>query len=106
MSNSLYVLNCSSACVTHAKSSSKTSKTFSALFAKGMPINLSFSSLRCDACILGKQTRSPVPKVRKGVRASLPLEHVYIDLCGPMPFASKTGHLYSMNVINDHTSYI
>ena len=49
---------------------------------------------------------SPVPKVRKGVRASLPLKHVYIDLCGPMPFASKTGHLYSMNVIDDHTSYV
>ena len=136
MSNSLYVLNCSSACVTHAKSSSKTSKTFSALYAKcipdvetwhkhlghcntrmiidmarnkvakGMPINLSFSSLKCDACILGKQTHSLVPKVRKGVRASLPLEHVYIDLCGPMPFASKTGHLYSMNVIDDHTGYV
>jgi transposase InsO family protein len=29
-----------------------------------------------------------------------------MDLCGPMPCASHTGHLYSMNVIDDHTSYV
>src|SRR5882757_892573 len=95
MSNSLYVLNCSSACVTHTKSSFKTSKTFSALYAKcipdvetwhkhlghcntrmiidiarnkvakGMPINLSFSSLNYDPCTFGKQWASPGQKVRK-----------------------------------------
>lgn len=36
--------------------------------ATGMPITLSTSPPICDACILGKQTKSIVPKVRTGVR--------------------------------------
>jgi hypothetical protein len=72
---------------------------------KGMPIDLS-SPPKCDSCILGKQTQSSMPKKQEGIRASKPLEHVYVDLCGPMPCASHTGCLYSMNVINDHTGYV
>jgi len=33
---------------------------------EGMTINLSSSPAKCDACIRGKQTRSPVSKVREG----------------------------------------
>jgi len=29
-----------------------------------------------------------------------------VDLCGPMPAVSNYGHLYSMNVIDDFSSYI
>ena len=74
--------------------------------AKGMPIDLSSSPPKCNHCMLGKQTRSPVPKMREGKRASVPLGRVYIDLCGPMPAVSKSGCLYSMNVIDDYTSYV
>jgi transposase InsO family protein len=73
---------------------------------KGMPIDLSSSPPKCDSCILGKQTQSLVPKKQEGIRASKPLECVYVDLCGSMPCASHTGHLYSMNVIDDHTGYV
>jgi hypothetical protein len=46
---------------------------------QGMPINLSTSPLKCDPCILGKQTRLSVPKIREGVRAKHPLEHIFLD---------------------------
>jgi hypothetical protein len=72
---------------------------------QGMHMDLSTAPPRCDHCILGKQTRSAVPKTREGVRATRQLEHVFVDLCGPMPCASQSGHLYSMNVIDDFLSY-
>jgi len=34
------------------------------------------------------------------------LERVFIDLCRLMPCVSKYGHLYSMNVIDDFSSYV
>lgn len=74
--------------------------------AEGMTINLSSSPPRCNPCILGKQTRSPVSKVREGEKAKVPLERVFVDLCGPIRPVSSSGHLYSMNVIDDCTSYV
>ena len=71
---------------------------------KDILINL-FSPLKCDHCILEKQTHSSVPKVWKRVRATIPLEYVYIDLCGPMPIVSCFRCLYFIDVINDHFSY-
>jgi hypothetical protein len=73
---------------------------------KGMPIDLSSSPPICDSCILGKQTQSLVPKKREGVKATTPLEYVSVDLCGPMPITSHSGHVYYMNIIDDHTSYV
>ena len=73
---------------------------------EGMTINLSSSPPKCQACILGKQMRSSVPKIREGERASRPLEQVFVDLCGPICPTSSSGRLYSMNVINDFSSYI
>ena len=74
--------------------------------AKGMPIDLSSAPATCDHCVLGKQTRSHVPKVREGPRATKRLERVYVDLCGPMPAVSKFGHVYSMNIMDDFSSYV
>jgi len=71
-----------------------------------MPIDLSSALAACDHCILGKQTRSHVLKMREGCRATKRLERVFINLCGPMPYVSKYGHLYSMNVIDDFSSYV
>lgn len=73
---------------------------------EGMAINLSSSPPKCDACIRGKQTRSPVSKVREGEKASRPLERVFVDLCGPINPVSSSGRLYSMNVIDDFSSYV
>jgi len=73
---------------------------------EGMTVDLSSLPPKCTHCVLGKQTRSPVPKVREGPKASRPLERVYVDLCGPMPCSSHSGRLYSMNVIDDFSSYI
>ena len=73
---------------------------------EGMTINLSSSPPKCDACIRGKQTRTPVSKVREGEKAKHPLEHIFVDLCGPIRPVSSSGQLYSMNVIDDYSSYM
>jgi hypothetical protein len=73
---------------------------------KGMPIDLSSLPPVCDSCILGKQTRSSVPKMQEEAKAASPLECIYVDLCGPQPVASRSGRLYSMNVIDDYSGYI
>ena len=74
--------------------------------AKGMPIDLSSAPPKCNECIIGKQARSSVPKVREGSKATRRLERVFVDLCSPMHVPSKTGRLYSMNVIDDYSSYV
>jgi hypothetical protein len=56
---------------------------------QGMPINLSTSPPN-------------VPKVREGVRATRPLERVFLDLCGPMSFTSRSGYLCSMDDFSNH----
>jgi transposase InsO family protein len=134
ITSGLYVLNCPSARVTHTKPVPIPSP--SALYAKrvpdletwhrrlghcgnrtitdmardkvvkGMPIDLSTSPPVCDSCILGKQTRSSVPKTREGIRATSLLGRVYVDLCGPMPVTSRSGRRYSMNLIDDHSGYV
>jgi len=73
---------------------------------KGMPVNLSAMPPRCEHCILGKQARTPVPKMREGLKATKRLERVFVDLCGPMSSTSKSGHLYAMNIIDDFSSYV
>lgn len=48
--------------------------------AIGMPIDLSPVPPKCDDCILGKQTRTSVLKVRQGVRSDRKLGVVHVDL--------------------------
>ena len=73
---------------------------------EGMTINLSSSPPKCDACIRGKQTRSSVSRVREGEKAVRPLERVFVDLCGPIRPVSSSGRVYSMNLIDDFSSYV
>ena len=73
---------------------------------KVMPIDLSHSTSKCAACILGKQTHSSVPKIREGPKAKVQLERIYIDLCGPMSVASRSGRLFSINVIDDYSGFM
>jgi GAG-pre-integrase domain len=74
--------------------------------AEGMPIDMSTEPGKCDHCILGKQVRSPVPKIRVGPRSNRKLGIVYVDLMGPEAVKSASGNLYTMNIIDDCTSFI
>ena len=73
---------------------------------RGMHINLSSAPPKCQSCILGKQTKTPVPKVREGVRAKGVLDVVYIDLTGPQSVQSASGFNYVMNIIDDASSFV
>ena len=73
---------------------------------KGMKIDLSSKPSKCEHCILGKQTRSSIPNLREGPRATQPLAKVFVDLCGPMSLPSRSGQLYLMNIIDDYTSFV
>jgi len=51
--------------------------------ATGMPIDISMLSLICEPCIVGKQTKTPVPQMCKGQKAVRLLEKVHSDITGP-----------------------
>src|ERR1700676_4031085 len=73
--------------------------------AKGMHVDLCSAPPKCQPCILGKQTRTSVPKVRKGQRAEGVLDCIYIDLTGPQSVQSAAGNSYVMNLVVDATSF-
>lgn len=64
--------------------------------ATGMPITLSTSPPVCDACILGKQTKSTVPKIRTGVRATRRLGIIHVDLMEHPDTVSAAGKRQSI----------
>ena len=70
-----------------------------------MPIDVSVSPPKCEHCILGKQSKTPVPHTQEGERAKKPLAIVYSDLTGPQDVPSAGGSLYLMNIIDDYLSY-
>lgn len=62
---------------------------------------------KCDSCILGKQTKNPVPKRRnESNKATRRLEKVWVDLSGPMDKQSINGNCYIMNIVDDFSSYL
>lgn len=72
---------------------------------KGMPTSFSSKPTTCDSCIVGKQTKSPVPKLREEGgehRAKRVLELLWVDLTGPMAVKSRTGNEYVMNIVDDY----
>jgi Reverse transcriptase (RNA-dependent DNA polymerase)/Integrase core domain/GAG-pre-integrase domain len=73
--------------------------------ADDMPIDLSTIPAKCVACVLGKQVRTPIPKIRENPKSTEKLDRVYIDLCGPMSSPSRTENRYCMNVIDDYSSF-
>lgn len=73
--------------------------------ATGMPITLSTSPPVCDACILGKQTKSTVPKIHTGVRATRGLSIIHVNLMEHPSTVSTTGNKYVMDIIDDFLSY-
>jgi Integrase core domain/GAG-pre-integrase domain len=70
-----------------------------------MQIDLSSLPPKCNVCILGKQTKTPVPKLREGNWSTVCLHKVYIDLSGPYSVASCFGHKYYMNIIDEFFSF-
>jgi hypothetical protein len=74
----------------------------------GVPTSSVLRPPKCDACILGKQTRTLVPKKRKegeGHRATRKLEKVWVDLSGPHAVRSRTGNEYVIDIVDDCTSF-
>ena len=56
----------------------------------------------CSGCVLKKYHRDSFDK-HASWHASVPLELVYSDLCGPLPCASFSGFKYFLNFINDYS---
>lgn len=68
----------------------------------GTPSASLLAQPKCDVCILGKQMKTLVCKVRKeGRRAVERLQIVWIDLAGPMSVQSRTGNKYTMDIVDD-----
>ncbi|KAF7776600.1 hypothetical protein Agabi119p4_4993 [Agaricus bisporus var. burnettii] len=74
--------------------------------AEGMQIDTSLAPHKCDHCILGKQSRTPVPDKRHGERSRRRLGIVFVDLSGPEDVTSSRGNNYFMSIIDDFSNYI
>ena len=73
---------------------------------EGMPATFS-TAPDCDSCIIGKQTKTPVPKRCEegpGHRATQKPEKVWVDLIGPISVTSANGNRYVMDLLDDYTS--
>ena len=76
----------------------------------GMSPSLATSKVsKCESCVLGKQTKTIVPKTRggnedDGNRATCILGVVWIDLSGPHAVTSRTGNRYTMDLVDDKSS--
>ena len=56
----------------------------------------------CSGCVLGKHHRDSFDK-RASWHASVPLELVHSDLCGPLPSASFSSFKYFLTFIDDYS---
>ncbi|KAI9067428.1 hypothetical protein FKP32DRAFT_1527141, partial [Trametes sanguinea] len=73
--------------------------------ASGAPTRLSDAPPKCDACVMGKQTRSSVPKVREGTRSTVRGELFYVDPAGNQCTRSASGNIAPLDIIDDYSSY-
>lgn len=71
--------------------------------ATGMPTDFSETPPSCEPCILGKQTKSPVPKIREKPRSKHKLGVVCVDLMGPEAVKLTRHNLYSMILVDECT---
>lgn len=61
----------------------------------------------CEDCILNNIHRNPVPKIRTSPLATAFGDHFHIDIFGPLPTASITGHyLYWLTIVDDATRWL
>lgn len=56
----------------------------------------------CESCVYGKQSKIIFP-IGKSWRASICLELVHADLCGPMSIESLGGSRYFLLFIDDYS---
>ena len=57
----------------------------------------------CESCLEGKMTKRPFKA--KGNRATIQLELVHTDVCGPMSVQARGGYEYFMTFTNDYSRY-
>ena len=57
----------------------------------------------CESCLEGKMTKRPFKA--KGNRATIQLELVHTDVCGPMSVQARGGHEYFITFTDDYSRY-
>ena len=57
----------------------------------------------CESCLEGKMTKRPFKA--KGNRATIQLELVHTDVCGPMSVQARGGYEYFITFIDDYSRY-
>ena len=71
---------------------------------KGIPY-LNFEKDRvCDACQLGKQTKSSFKSI-KDIMTSRPLELIHMDLFGPTKTKSLSGNRFAFVLVDDFFAF-
>src|SRR5215216_791313 len=79
-------------------------KRMKKLHSNGLLESLDFESLeRCDACLMGKMTKTPFSRIME--RATDLLEIIHTDVCGPMSVASRGGYRYVLTFTDDLSRY-
>ena len=71
---------------------------------EGIP-RISHAGQVCDACLLGKHSRTPFPNQAK-FRSKNPLDLVYGDLCGPISPTTNSGKKLILLLVDDCTRYM
>ena len=69
-----------------------------------MELNTNADDCTCEACVMGKQTRTPLPAAAQ-TRATRPLELVHVDLWGPARIQSLGGPTYFILIVDDYSRY-
>src|SRR4051812_48390069 len=79
-------------------------KRMKKLHFDGLLESLDFESLeRCEACLMGKMTKTPFSGMME--RAIDLLEIIHTDVCGPMSVASHGGYRYVLTFTDDLSRY-
>ncbi|KAI0645942.1 hypothetical protein C8Q79DRAFT_910716, partial [Trametes meyenii] len=73
--------------------------------AAGAPVRLSVAPPKCDTCVLGKQSRTPVPKTRSGDRSHVRGELFFVDPAGNQCTRSASGNIAPLDIVDDFSSY-
>ncbi|KAK1645576.1 hypothetical protein QYE76_063381, partial [Lolium multiflorum] len=88
----------------YGRAPQKNVKRMKKLHNDGLLESLDFESLdRCEACLMGKMTKTPFSGMME--RATDLLEIIHTDVCGPMSVASRGGYRYVLTFTDDLSRY-